>query len=227
MKYELWGKRIQQKETNYFELYGLSKSGKTTLNVYLKKQNYRTISVLKKDKIYYLFCGIVRNPIQAILYLFNGHKNFALNGVTCTMNVLGTLRGWILMHSYCCAVIAKRGYISTIEKPFFIDEYYLQSSFMQNQDVVQPTKQSSFLNGLIFPNYICIVSCAPLERKKRLARIGYPGESIHRTYAKEWMNNNESNHLFMLDYIKEHYNKIGAHKSKVGFNKILYPYYKQ
>lgn len=193
---------------SYIQLFGLSRSGKTSLLKHLIKNGKRGIlseEGKKPMKLMFFARYFLKNPLSTIC-LF--HK---LNTNKIMLNELGLavyFKIFLLRNSYLVGVLSKYESTKKLKQPFFIDEFLLQSVFMILQRKSSEKEIMDVLRHLPEQNKILLIESDSEERYKRIKNTRFPGEQINRAYSIEWMKNSEFNYRIIKGILLRNYGPV-------------------
>lgn len=188
---------------NYIELFGLSKSGKTSLTKILKKK-IRVISVPKGffSKIGYFIKFLFKKPVVSYLLFLKLNSEILDAG-----NIKDNIKVFFMRNSYLAAVLSKYERILLIKYPLLVDEFFLQSLFMIFQKKANHNEIIKIMD-LLPMNHILVIEIPNNLRKKRLQQVGFPGGNINRIYARKWMENMEYNYKLIIEILEKSHDKL-------------------
>jgi len=207
------------------EVFGLPKSGKTTLLKELKKKgvavslsNYqrnphdpmdtslvRDFSLVKK--LFYFLSYLVFHPIKSF------HLFLKLNSNWIILRRLGIgdyIKIFLIRNSYLAAVLARYNLLEKEKSRIFVDEFILQSLFMILQKSSSEREIKKVLRNLPNFNQILLIEIDPRERARRSEKSlrESPTRKLNREYFRVWRKNQEANYSIIKRLLLKRYETI-------------------
>ncbi len=194
-----------EKTLNIVELFGLSRSGKSSLLENFKKKGKKCLfssDISFKNKLSNIIKFIIKYPVLSLYLLFKTNINWI---VLQNLTIKDYLRIFIMRNSYLGAVLAKYEILSKEKVEVYLDEFIMQSIFM----IIQKKSSESELDNLfrILPKSrkIIIVESSEKERYERIKKTRFPAQQINKEYAIAWMKNMEYNYKIIKKILKKYY----------------------
>lgn len=187
------------------ELFGLSRSGKTTLLKELIKKGNKgllTENISSKRKLFSFLKFILIYPLKTA-YLF-----FKLNTDWIVLPFLkfkDYFLIWKMRNSYLASVLAKYQVVRNSKERIYLDEFLVQSVFMVIQNKSDKDEIWRVLNRLPPSGDILIVESNKTERYKRIKNTRFPAQQINEDYALKWMLNSEYNYKIIKGLLIKKY----------------------
>lgn len=190
------------------ELFGLSRSGKTTLlKELIKKGNngLLTDNMSFQEKLFlFLKHGLI-HPLRTAGLFYKLNTNWIISPF---FKVRDYFLIWKMRNSYLASVLAKYQAVKNLKEKTYLDEFLVQSVFMIIQ---KKSNKENIMNTLdILPpsGKILIIESSKVERYKRIKNTRLPAQQINKYYAIEWMKNSEYNYEIMKNILIEKYGPI-------------------
>lgn len=207
---------------NIIEIFGLPKSGKTTLLKYLKKNNKNVIissyqknphivgdtSLIKSHsfskKLLVFINHFTKHPIKTT-YLF---YKLNTNWITIPeLKISDHLRIFIIRNSYLASVISKYYIAKNQNQTVYLDELIFQSLFIILQKKSTENEINKTLKRLPKPEKILLIEVDEVEREKRSQKSfrETPTSKLSLNYLKTWRKNQEFNYNIIKIILKKYY----------------------
>jgi hypothetical protein len=196
-----------KKGTNITELFGLSRSGKTTLIKRLIKERKFDFGISpRKNRIIRIIKFLqffFKHPIRTI-GLFS---NIYTNHIKLDIPLRDKIMIFLMRNSYLISVLSKEGDVRNQSKKVLVDEYMVQSILMILQKK-STRKQIEKVIRLLNPSCnILIVEESSKKRYERFRQHRFPGGHINEKYSLKWMKNQEYNYKIIKEILLEQYDK--------------------
>ena len=192
-----------QKKNYYTELFGLSRSGKSSLLREIGKIKEKRVYALKLNifkKLFYLIKFTIKNPFKTVILFSKTNLNWIyLN----ELNFFEYIKIFLMRNSYLIHVLAKYEIIN--KKNCYVDEFIMQSIFMIIQKKSNKKEILSLLKTLPLSGKILLIEKSKKERYERINRTRYPAEQINKFFAVKWMDNMEFNYKILRKILFENY----------------------
>ena len=188
------------------ELFGLPKSGKTTLLASLTKKGYRTVPVGAHTSIHMLFYFLlysVKHPFST------GYLFWKMNTNRIREVALGLRERSLVLrmrNSYLAAALSKSEQLRSGDKPI-IDEFLLQSLFMIIQIKSRREVLEKIMKYLPRSENILLVEAPKRLREQRLLRVKTPARALNQEYKARWIENSEYNYAIVRDILLTRYTR--------------------
>ncbi len=205
MKIFLLKNNRQNRKNNCTELFGLSRSGKSSLLKKIEEKKEKKIFNSKLsifEKLFYLMKFFVKNPVKTIMLFSKMNSNWLY---LKEFNFLKYAKIFLMRNSYLGYVLAKHEIIGM--KNIYVDEFLMQSLFMLIQRKSNEIELSDLIK--VLPSgRILLVEENEKERYKRIDKTRYPAEQIDKAYAVKWMENMEFNYKIIRKILFENYTPV-------------------
>lgn len=191
-------------KTNSLELFGLSRSGKSTYAESLAGGFDLIKNPKNKFALFWNFSKFLfKNPIKTLkLFSILNSNKLSLKSLTFSEK----FRIFLMRNSYLLAVLAKTKYLKS-NKPTIFDEFLTQSIFIIIQSKSTKKELEKVLSLLNSPCNILLFEELKFVRYKRFAQHRFPGGHINKEYSLEWMKNQEHNYKLIKELLLEKYKK--------------------
>ncbi|MDO8509354.1 MAG: hypothetical protein Q7S27_06765 [Nanoarchaeota archaeon] len=203
---------LERKKTlnilNCTEIFGLTKSGKTT---YLRQRVKKGEQVLfvEKGKFFSKVVNFLKyaskNPTN-VLYLF-----FRLNSNWIYLKEL-TLKDylviWKMRNYYLAAVLSKYEKLKWSKENYFVDEFLLQSLFMIFQVKSSEENIKKIISRIPKSKNVLIIEAPPKIRYSRISNVKNPATKLSSEYKLKWVKNSEYNYETIKKILLEEYRQI-------------------
>lgn len=190
------------------ELFGLSRSGKTTLLERLIKKKGKKVFIYNTSQFnkYLLFSKhFIKNPIKTTYLFYKLNTNWIILPNLAIRDYFGI---FLLRNSYLGAVLSKYEIAKKFKDSFVVDEFLMQSVLMILHKKSTNVEISKVMSRLPKSNEILLVESTPQTRYKRIKNTRFPGEQISKEYSIAWMKNSEFNYQIMKDLLLKDYGPI-------------------
>lgn len=201
-------KNDKKRKERTVELFGLTRSGKTT---FLKK----LIMQGKEGMILYNI-AFSKKLISFLSYLFTHASNtlylfYKLNTNWINLEELSAknyFQVFLMRNSYLGAVLSKYNILKGKNSEFFVDEYLIQSIFMIFHKRSSEKELLEVLKRFPPSGKILIIESSVNDRYDRIKNTRFPGEQIHRNYSVAWMKNSEFNYKIIKNILIRNYGPV-------------------
>ena len=207
---------LNKNNQQFIELFGLAKSGKTTLYEELLKKGYKGFLFDKffiGKKLFYFLKFLIKNPLRTSYLFYKINSNWiALEN----LKFRDYLEIFSMRNSYLIAVLAKYEIVKNLRNLVFIDEFLLQSIFMIKQQEANKKEMMEILDLLPKSNKILLVEASSQERSERFKKIKKFARKLNSKYRKVWIRNSEFNYKIIRELLFELYNVKKFDIERVG-----------
>jgi len=191
--------------SSYIEMFGLTKSGKTTLYKKLIQKGHKGLEfdkLSRLSKIFNFTKFMVKHPIK-FSYLF-----FKMNTNRIRLSSLKAGERFAIFstrNSYLSAVFSKYEYSKKKRGTFFVDEFLLQSLFVIKQEKASEKEIRSILSVIPQSSRILLVEEDSKERWKRHKRVKKRARNLNKEYRDIWVKNSNFNYNIIRKVLFEEY----------------------
>jgi len=190
------------------ELFGLSKSGKSTYSRKLISKGYLCCvpyegGYLRKFALFMRF--FIKNPINFLMMFYKLNSNWI---ILDNLDLIKYIKILKMRNSYLLAVLARHEDIANIKKEIYADEFFLQSLFMIFQTKTNKFEISRMIDMFPKSQKVLLIDINRKIRYERLNKIGFPGQKIDDKYARIWMENSEFNYKVIKEILMNKYRII-------------------
>lgn len=205
MKVYLYSQPKSRKILPSIELFGLPKSGKSTLFNSAemnkkKKINFDSYSLTKKIILFASY--LIKHPVSTfrLFYLMNTNWLYMKE-----LLISDYIKIFLMRNSYLTAVLVKCALLEKEKNIKMIDEFIMQALFMIFHVPVSEKKISSALENLPISSQIIMLEEKRKLRYERWKKITKPARNIPVKYRMEWWGNMEKNYSLIKKIIDEKY----------------------
>jgi hypothetical protein len=199
----------RDKKRKLTELFGLSRSGKSTLALELvKRGDFDRVVCSQENKFFVLMRFLqyfIKNPIRTTKLFFYLNSNVILIE---SLTFIKKLRILIMRNSYLASVLSKSELSNRLDENLLVDEFFLQLTFIILQKKSSERKIRKLMKLFELPEKIILVEESKSKRYERFRAHRFPGGHIDKNYSLEWMKNQEYNYRILKRIIAQNYNKI-------------------
>ena len=201
-------KNLREKNNNKLrtiELFGLSRSGKTTLlRDLIKKGNkgFLTDEISLQKKLFLSLKYSLIHPLKTACLFYKLNTNWI---VLPFLKVRDYFLVWKMRNSYLASVLAKYQIVKNLKEKIYLDEFLVQSVFMIIQKKSNKEGIRTILNMLPPSGKILIIDSNKRERYRRIKDTRFPAQQINKDYSIEWMKNSEYNYKIIKKILIQKY----------------------
>lgn len=186
------------------EVFGISRTGKTTTLKGLKAKGEKIISpddVGFMSKFYNLSKFTLKHPLKTIYLFYKTNTNHITLKELKSIEYLKILS---MRNSYLGSALAKSEIIKTLNyERIYTDEFSLQLIFMIYQRKMTKEELQKLLPKLPKANKIIFMWIDKEIRYQRSYIDGFPAQKISNDYAMAWMETMEYNFELIKEVLKE------------------------
>ena len=179
------------------ELFGLSRTGKTTARERLLKKGHMTMDNNSKPQTFVYFLKYLsKQPLKTLYLFFKLNTNHAKFEYPLPIKYL---KMFFMRNSYLAGALSK--YEKAVEKKglIILEESSIQSIFIIMQEKSNGKELSKILKALPKPDKLFIFELSKKDREKRHDKTRYPAEWIEKRYALNWLKNSEHNYKIIKE----------------------------
>ncbi len=204
-------KNLREKDNNKLktiELFGLSRSGKTTLlKDLIKKGNKGLLTdyISLQKKIFLSLRYFLIHPLKTVYLFYKLNTNWI---VLPFLKPKDYFLIWKMRNSYLSSVLAKYQIVKNSKDKIYLDEFLIQSIFMIIQRKSNKKEIMDILDRLPPSGEILIIGSNKIERYNRIKNTRFPAQQINKDYSIEWMKNSEYNYKIIKKILIKKYGPI-------------------
>ena len=196
--------REENKVKNRIELFGLSRSGKSTLLNKLQEKGEKIIAVnpgFTLKKVYLALRFIIKSPIISFYLFYKLNTNWA----KVKMSPYLYMKLFMLRNSYMLAALAKHESLKKQKEKIFVEECIVQLLLMIFHSKSNKEELKKIIDILPMPGQILLIESDSKTRYSRIKNTRFPGQQISKKYAEAWMKNSEHNYKVIKKILLEKY----------------------
>jgi len=196
------------KKIRTIELFGLSRSGKTSLLKELIKKGNKGIltrDISSEKKLFFLFKYFLKRPIKTLYLFLKLNTNWIIYN---NISLKDYIKIFKMRNSYLGSVLGKYEIVKNKKEKFYIDEFIIQALFMIIQKKSDEKEIKNLLKKLPSIGEIMLVESNKKERYKRIKNTRFPAQQISEDYSIEWMKNSEYNYKIIKKILIKKYGPI-------------------
>jgi|SRR3989344_1021943 len=190
------------------ELFGLSRSGKTTLlKKLIGKGNKGLLAegISFQKKLFLFFKYFLIHPLKTIYLFYKLNTNWIILPSLKARDYFFICK---MRNSYLASVLAKYQIVKNLKEKIYLDEFLIQSIFMIIQNKSDKYEIRAILNMLPPFGDILIVESSKIERYERIKNTRFPAQQINKNYAVKWMKNSEYNYEIIKKILIKKYGSM-------------------
>ncbi len=215
VKLNLYEHELRKNKNSIIEIFGLPKSGKTSLMKELKSRGFnvalskyqrnpnnpedrnvvKTESTLKKTLFF--LRHFLMHPWKSIYLFYKLNSNWI---IIPGLNGIDYIKIGIMRNKYLAAVLGRYYLVEKMNEKIFIDEFIFQSLFMILQKKSDEKEIKRVLRCLPEAYKILVIEIDKKERERRMRKSISEGQTI--ILKNEYIKDRDKNQTFNYDIIK-------------------------
>ncbi len=184
----------KEADNNIVEIFGLAKSGKTTLTQKLVENGNNAIfheNIPYYKKLFFFFKHIFKHPIGTFYLFYKTNTNWI---VLPQLRFKDYSQIFLMRNSYLALVLSKYELAEKQKQKVLIDEFLLQSLFMIFHKKTSESEILSVISKMPRSNKILLIEESKRVRDKRFENRKRPARNLNKAFLKIWRSNLEENY---------------------------------